>query len=176
MFCCQKSSLPLSAGSHCWRHKSFARQGWDVFLPRVFVICVAHHTADTSVIVCQFSTPSVTWSVLSYWDTDLQRVPVTRKDLRQHSFLKTCANNGIAIWLILATHLMAYDKIQSNTSHQKTDLVRCIWLNFGHNYNRFTALCLELLGWVSIRRNIHPLTPILIINHHLSASSICYNP
>jgi len=31
-------------------------------------------------------------------------------------------------------------------------------------------------GWVSTRRNIHPLTPIMVINHHLSASSIYYDP
>jgi len=29
--------------------------------------------------------------------------------------------------------------------------------------------------WADIRRNIHPLTFIVIINHPLSASSICYN-
>jgi len=31
-------------------------------------------------------------------------------------------------------------------------------------------------GWANTRRNIHPLTLILVINHPLSASSICYNP
>ena len=30
--------------------------------------------------------------------------------------------------------------------------------------------------WAGTRRNIHPLTPIMIINHPLSASSIFYNP
>jgi len=29
-------------------------------------------------------------------------------------------------------------------------------------------------GWAGIRRNIYPLTPIVVINHPLSASSICY--
>jgi len=38
-----------------------------------------------------------------------------------------------------------------------------------------TTLCLGLPGWASTRRNIHPLTPILIINHPLSTSSIYYN-
>jgi len=31
-------------------------------------------------------------------------------------------------------------------------------------------------GEPSTRRNIHPLTPIVIINHHLSTSSIYYDP
>ena len=34
------------------------------------------------------------------------------------------------------------------------------------------AFCPGLPGWASTRRNIHPLTPILIINHPLSTSSI----
>jgi len=38
------------------------------------------------------------------------------------------------------------------------------------------ALCLGLPGWAGTRRNIHPLKPILIINHHLSASSIYCDP
>jgi len=39
----------------------------------------------------------------------------------------------------------------------------------------FYAPCLELLGWAGTRTNIHPLTPILIINHPFSASSIYYD-
>jgi len=39
----------------------------------------------------------------------------------------------------------------------------------------FTVLCLGLPGWAGTRRNIHPLTPILIINHPLSVSSIYYS-
>ena len=42
--------------------------------------------------------------------------------------------------------------------------------------NCFTALCPGLPRWAGTRRNIHPLTPILVINHHLSSSSIYYNP
>jgi len=38
-------------------------------------------------------------------------------------------------------------------------------------YNHhFVALCLGLPGWAGTRRNIHTLTPILIINYPLSAS------
>ena len=44
-----------------------------------------------------------------------------------------------------------------------------------HYYNCFMAICPGLPGWAGTRRNIHPLTPILIINHPLSAFSICYN-
>jgi len=41
---------------------------------------------------------------------------------------------------------------------------------------RLSGLCPGQPGWASIRRNIHPLTPIVVINHPLSASSIFYNP
>jgi len=34
------------------------------------------------------------------------------------------------------------------------------------------ALCPGILGWAGTRRNMHPLTPILLISHPLSASSI----
>jgi len=43
-------------------------------------------------------------------------------------------------------------------------------------YYCFTAHCLGLFGWSSARRNIHPLTPMLIIDRPLSASSIYCNP
>ena len=36
--------------------------------------------------------------------------------------------------------------------------------------------CSGLSGWAGTRRNIHPLTPIVIITHPLSASSIYCNP
>jgi len=37
-------------------------------------------------------------------------------------------------------------------------------------YNCFMALCLGLPGWANTRRNIHPLTSILVINHHPSTT------
>ena len=43
-------------------------------------------------------------------------------------------------------------------------------------YSHFMALCPGLPGWAGTTRNIHPLTPILIINHPLSAFSIYCNP
>jgi len=39
------------------------------------------------------------------------------------------------------------------------------------NNQQFTAICPGLPGWAGTRRNIHPPTSILIINHPLSASS-----
>jgi len=45
-----------------------------------------------------------------------------------------------------------------------------------HTHKSFTAFCLGLPGWAGTRRNIHPLTPILIIKHPLSTSSIYYDP
>ena len=50
-----------------------------------------------------------------------------------------------------------------------------IYIQQQHN-NRFTALCPGLPGWVGTRRNIHPLTAVLIIIQSLSASSIYYDP
>jgi len=37
-----------------------------------------------------------------------------------------------------------------------------------NTHNRLTAFCLGLPGWAGTRRNIQPLTPILIIGHPLS--------
>jgi len=39
-----------------------------------------------------------------------------------------------------------------------------------------SGFCPGLPGWASTRINIHPLTPIVVINHPLSVSSICYYP
>jgi len=41
---------------------------------------------------------------------------------------------------------------------------------------RLTRFCPGQPGGASTRRNIHPLTPIVVINHPLSASSIYYDP
>ena len=41
-----------------------------------------------------------------------------------------------------------------------------------HTHNRLTAFGLGQPGWAGTRRNTHPLTPILIIGHPLSSSSI----
>ena len=40
----------------------------------------------------------------------------------------------------------------------------------------FYGFCPGLLGWANTKRNIRPLTSILIINLSLSASSIYYDP
>ena len=41
---------------------------------------------------------------------------------------------------------------------------------------RLYELCLGQPGWAGTKRNIHPLTPIVVINRPLSASSIYYDP
>jgi len=60
-----------------------------------------------------------------------------------------------------------------NTSHVKVHF----WLNTLHNDTTIVSWPFEqwLPGWASTWRNMHPLTPILIINHPLSASSIYYD-
>ena len=40
---------------------------------------------------------------------------------------------------------------------------------------RLSGLCLRQPGWACTRRNIHPLTRIVVIGHPLSASSIYYD-
>ena len=47
-----------------------------------------------------------------------------------------------------------------------------------HTHNRFTALwiCPGQPGSAGTRRNIHPLSPIVVISHPLSASSVYYDP
>jgi len=49
---------------------------------------------------------------------------------------------------------------------------KLIKLKYNNKQHRFMALCPGLPGWASTRRNIHPLTLLLITNHPLSASSI----
>jgi len=39
-----------------------------------------------------------------------------------------------------------------------------------------SGFCLGQPGWASTRRDIHSLTPIMVISHPLSASSIYYDP
>jgi len=39
-----------------------------------------------------------------------------------------------------------------------------------------SGCCPRQPSWAGTRRKIHPLTPIVVINHHLSASSIYYDP
>jgi len=50
-----------------------------------------------------------------------------------------------------------------------------------HTHTHTTVLRLSGLrpgqpGWAGTRRNIHPLTPIMVISHSFSASSIYYDP
>jgi len=49
-------------------------------------------------------------------------------------------------------------------------------LSHTHIHNCLMALSPGPPGWASTSRNIHPLTPILIIGHPLSTSSIYYDP
>ena len=41
---------------------------------------------------------------------------------------------------------------------------------------QLAGFCPGQPGWAGIRRNIHSLTPIIVINHPLSASSTYYDP
>jgi len=63
--------------------------------------------------------------------------------------------------------------IEATVCAHGTDAARYDYYYY-YCYCHFPALC-PGLPIASTRRNIHPLTPILIINHPLSASSIYYN-
>ena len=69
-------------------------------------------------------------------------------------------------------------KVALNTN-QPTNCVIILTLNFNIGFNTHTQpfygsldFCPWLPGWAGARRNIHPLTLILIINHPLFASSV----
>jgi len=63
--------------------------------------------------------------------------------------------NRFLDWLLL---------LPSNQQHTHTTVLRLSWL------------CPGQPRWARTRRNIHPFTPIVVIDHHLSASSIYYDP
>jgi len=48
--------------------------------------------------------------------------------------------------------------------------------NHTHNHLRLYGFCLGQPRWAGTRRNIHPLTPIVVINCPLSTSSIQHDP
>ena len=50
------------------------------------------------------------------------------------------------------------------------------WRNLPHTHNCFMTLYSDLPGWASTRENIQPLTPLLVISHSLSTSSIYRDP
>jgi len=63
---------------------------------------------------------------------------------------------------------------------QTASLVITFSVSLTHTHTHTTILqlgfCPGQPGWASTRRNIHPLTPIMVTNHPLSASSIYYDP
>ena len=62
--------------------------------------------------------------------------------------------------VVLGSKWSATHKVTQNTQ----------LLDNNNNNNCLTAFCLGLPGWAGTRRNIHPLTPVLIINHPSSTS------
>jgi len=73
-------------------------------------------------------------------------------------------------WVTITKLLLLKCEPQLAYTHKQNQEYKVNYYYFYHYC--FMALCPGLPGWASIRRNIHPLTPILIINHPLSASSI----
>ena len=69
----------------------------------------------------------------------------------------------VVVSLLLCSYLLLVHLLVSTITHT-------------HTHNCLTALCMGLPGWASNRRNIHPLTPILIVKHPLSTSSIYHDP
>jgi len=118
------------------------------------------------------------------------RIPVTRMDeslwnsswswLKRNGFwyspdLPYISNSHVnsicEVWSHSESPSMVYEK-------QNTPFMAIFQTNItnNNNNNHFMALCPGLPRWAGTRRNIHPLTPILIINHPLSVTSIYYDP
>ena len=76
------------------------------------------------------------------------------------------------IQLVLQCDLNA---IQANNAKHSNYLNRQSMIKHTHTHH-LMALCLGLPGWAGTKRNIHPLTPILIVRHPLSTFSIYYDP
>ena len=68
----------------------------------------------------------------------------------------------LACYRVNMCWLLIFDRNVNKATHTHT-----------HTHDRFTALCPGLPGWAGTRRNIHPLTPVLLINHpyHLPPST-----
>jgi len=67
------------------------------------------------------------------------------------------------------------------TFHLTTNFRLAVTYSHKHTHThtavvRVCGFCLGQPGWAGTRRNIHPLTPIVVINSRLSASSIYYDP
>jgi len=59
---------------------------------------------------------------------------------------------------------------------KSSETVVCVCVYYTTTVLWLSGFCPVQPRWAGTRRNIHPLTPILIINHPLSASSIYYDP
>ena len=81
-----------------------------------------------------------------------------------------------AHWLPLDWILMMASLTTNHSRNHDYDLAKIKICRHKHTHNRLTALCLGLPGWAGTRKNIHPLTPIMIIRHPLSTSSIYHDP
>jgi len=75
-------------------------------------------------------------------------------------FLRKCLSGSGISWTICRLFALHSRQITRPAHYQSGSTTTTILFLLG------------LLGWAGIGRNIHPLTPILIINHLLSAASI----
>jgi len=93
--------------------------------------------------------------------------------MRQVMYSKSPISPSILLFKIVAC-LPFYNYF--SVLHLKTCL--SIYIKHMHTHNCFVALWIlsRQPGWDGTIRNIHPLTPIVVINHPLSASSIQYDP
>jgi len=115
-------------------------------------------------MVCAATAVSFSINSSSYWILAVLWPLIKRMSISFRKVPSCCCS-----WSASGT-IWYCDKIV--VTSQRSSVRVTIQCNYYYYYHHFTALCLELHGWAGIK-NINPLTPIMIINHPLSASSIC---
>ena len=71
--------------------------------------------------------------------------------------------------------VVASNGLYANHLHFTPDRSACMHART-HTLYYSSGFCPGLPGLAGTRRNIHPFTPIMVISHPLSSSSIYYNP
>ena len=113
-------------------------------------------------------------NIYNQTQTTMSKIIAVTQEKTTVYFIAVLAQASDRIWVILRTHNSFVKK--SFGVGGPCVLYGLLVTNNNNNNNRFIALCLVLPGLAGTKRNIQPLTTILINNHPLSASSIYYEP
>ena len=109
---------------------------------------------------------------LSVWSNCLHMVQLMLLPSQTTSSLASFKSRLV---LPFCYRLAAQEKRPLNGCRNSSNPIK-VYTTVTYTQNRLTALCMRLTGWAGTRRNSHPLTPILVIRHPLSTSSIYYDP